>query len=191
MTAQDTKKRISIIADSLIHTRGYHGFSYRDIANEVGIRKASIHHHYPSKELLVLSVIDFHIGRFGRWKEHYFGAKPTELLYHYKEMHRYLSHNCTQICPVGMLTSEYTTLPEAVQDKVDEIWKLQTNFIEEVLEEGIKSREFNKVDIQTKAKLICTTFSAILKTIRISKDMSEFDLITDDIIQSILRKENE
>jgi TetR/AcrR family transcriptional repressor of nem operon len=35
-----------------LQTRGYNGFTYADIAAELGIAKASLHHHFASKALL-------------------------------------------------------------------------------------------------------------------------------------------
>ena len=48
---------IAACARSLIALRGYNGFSYADIAEAVGITKASIHHHFPSKAALVHRVV--------------------------------------------------------------------------------------------------------------------------------------
>ena len=48
---------IAACARSLIALRGYNGFSYADIAEAVGITKASIHHHFPSKAELVRRVV--------------------------------------------------------------------------------------------------------------------------------------
>ena len=48
---------IAACARSLIALRGYNGFSYADIAETVGIAKASIHHHFPSKAELVRRVV--------------------------------------------------------------------------------------------------------------------------------------
>ena len=42
---------------ALLALGGYNGFSYADIASAVGISKPSIHHHFPSKALLVQSVL--------------------------------------------------------------------------------------------------------------------------------------
>ena len=42
----------------LIVNRGYNGFSYADLAERFGIRKASIHHHFPSKADLVVAVVE-------------------------------------------------------------------------------------------------------------------------------------
>ena len=41
----------------LLTVGGYTSFSYADLAERVGIRKASIHHHFPSKEDLVHAVV--------------------------------------------------------------------------------------------------------------------------------------
>jgi TetR/AcrR family transcriptional repressor of nem operon len=188
MTTSDTKKQISIFTDTLIHTRGFHGFSYKDIADKIGIRKASIHHHYPSKEGLVASVIEFHIERFERWVEHFKDLTPTDQLYKFKQMYKLLSHDCTQICPVGMLTAEYTTLPITVQEKVTKIWDVITSWLISTLTLGQNQNEFLEFNTELKATLIITVFSGMLKTIRISKNMEEFDLVTDDIIQSLLKE---
>ncbi len=44
-------------ARTLIIAGGYNGFSYADVAEVVGIRKASIHHHFPSKVDLVRTLV--------------------------------------------------------------------------------------------------------------------------------------
>ena len=46
------------LAETLIRKRGYDGFSYADIASDAGIRKASIHYHFPTKPDLGLAVLD-------------------------------------------------------------------------------------------------------------------------------------
>ena len=53
----NTAIRIRETAHDLIAERGYFGFSYADIAETVGIRKASIHHHFPSKVDLVVATL--------------------------------------------------------------------------------------------------------------------------------------
>ena len=41
----ETARQILDLAETLIQTRGYSAFSYQDIADSLGIRKASIHYH--------------------------------------------------------------------------------------------------------------------------------------------------
>ncbi len=52
-----TADDILVCARALITAGGYNGFSYADIAEVVGIRKASIHHHFPSKVDLVRTLV--------------------------------------------------------------------------------------------------------------------------------------
>ena len=47
--ADETRTRILDSAERLVQTRGFNGFSYADIAGEVGITKASLHYHFATK----------------------------------------------------------------------------------------------------------------------------------------------
>lgn len=53
----DTKTALLISAETAIRSRGFDAFSYADLSADVGIRKASIHHHFPTKAELGLSVL--------------------------------------------------------------------------------------------------------------------------------------
>ncbi|MCV3206665.1 TetR/AcrR family transcriptional regulator [Mesorhizobium sp. YC-39] len=54
----DTAEKLVGGAAQLIMRGGYNGFSYADLAERFGIRKASIHHHFPSKVDLVVAVVE-------------------------------------------------------------------------------------------------------------------------------------
>lgn len=47
-----TSEQILDTALQMVQTRGYNAFSYADISEVVGIRKASIHYHFPTKSHL-------------------------------------------------------------------------------------------------------------------------------------------
>ncbi|MDW3224005.1 MAG: TetR/AcrR family transcriptional regulator [Paracoccaceae bacterium] len=53
----DTKTSLLDAAEKLARRRGFDAFSYADLAQAVGIRKASIHHHFPTKADLALSMV--------------------------------------------------------------------------------------------------------------------------------------
>jgi len=46
--------------NELLASGGYNGFSYADIAELVDVRKASIHHHFPTKADLVKATVALH-----------------------------------------------------------------------------------------------------------------------------------
>ena len=62
MKQPDTKTAILDAAQDLIQRVGANAMSYQHISEAVGIRKASIHHHFPSKETLLEELI----GRYSR-----------------------------------------------------------------------------------------------------------------------------
>lgn len=53
----DTKTALLNSAERAARTRGFDGFSYADLAEDVGIRKASIHHHFPTKAALSVELM--------------------------------------------------------------------------------------------------------------------------------------
>ncbi len=60
-------ERVQAILDAAerrIRDAGYHGFSYREIAADVGIKASSVHHHFPGKELLAAAVARRYTERF-------------------------------------------------------------------------------------------------------------------------------
>lgn len=54
----DTRTALLDSAESAVRSRGYDGFSYADLAIDVGIRKASVHHHFPAKRDLAIALVE-------------------------------------------------------------------------------------------------------------------------------------
>lgn len=59
----DTRTLLLDHAEAVVRARGFDGFSYADLANAVGIRKPSIHHHFPKKADLALALIERYVAR--------------------------------------------------------------------------------------------------------------------------------
>ena len=57
LMATDTKTSLLDSAERAARTRGFDGFSYADLAADVGITKASIHHHFASKATLAVALM--------------------------------------------------------------------------------------------------------------------------------------
>ena len=61
---RDTRAELLLQAETLVRGRGYAGFSYADLAGAVGIAKASIHHHFPSKADLGAALVAAYATRY-------------------------------------------------------------------------------------------------------------------------------
>lgn len=64
MTATDTKAALLASAERVARRHGFNGFSYADLAADVGITKASIHHHFPSKAALSTALMQTYHANF-------------------------------------------------------------------------------------------------------------------------------
>lgn len=54
----DTRTKILDVAEDLVQRVGLNAMSYKHISEAVGIRKASVHHHFPKKENLVDELLE-------------------------------------------------------------------------------------------------------------------------------------
>src|ERR1035438_6204275 len=66
-TAPPTAAAMAIldVAERLAQTRGYNGFSYADIAAQLGVTKASLHYHFRTKATLGRALIERYRALFG------------------------------------------------------------------------------------------------------------------------------
>ncbi len=61
MAKKNTKEKIFDVSIDLFSQYGYNGVSIRQIAKEVGIKESSIYNHYPSKESILESILNYYI----------------------------------------------------------------------------------------------------------------------------------
>jgi TetR/AcrR family transcriptional repressor of nem operon len=132
-----TATRILDIAEELVQARGFNGFSYADIAAEVGISKAALHYHFPGKADLGLALITRYAGRF---TESLAGidradATPADRLAEYARLYDQVLRQ-DKMCLCGMLAAEYQTLPAPMQAAVVGFFDANEGWLEKVLEDG-------------------------------------------------------
>src|SRR5262245_37171795 len=112
----ETAGLILDVAERLAQTRGFNGFSYADIASELGITKASLHYHYATKADLERALIDRYSRTFGDALDEITRGTDdaADKLERYVEIYGSVL-NAGRICLCGMLAAEYTTLPDGMQ----------------------------------------------------------------------------
>jgi TetR/AcrR family transcriptional regulator, transcriptional repressor for nem operon len=135
--AADTRTRILDVAERLVQVRGFNGFSYADIAAELAITKASLHHHFPSKAGLGEALIARYAERFAQALVAIDAdavAAPSKLDAYAGLYADVLREG--RMCLCGMLAAEYETLPTPIRGAVVGFLDDNEAWLERVLEQG-------------------------------------------------------
>ncbi|MGL6072470.1 TetR/AcrR family transcriptional regulator [Craterilacuibacter sp.] len=114
-TKGETHKKILDLAETLLLTHGYHAFSYQQVSQALGVRNAAIHYHFPHKTDLGVALIQRYRRRFTRFIEAQQMLAADEQLERYFELSDVYFLRNRQICPSGVLSTEFPRLPQAMQ----------------------------------------------------------------------------
>lgn len=135
-----TSQQILDIAQRLVQTRGFNAFSYADIANALGVTKASLHYHFASKASLGVSLIERYDQSFGQLLAGIDGGGgiAPEKLRRYADAYAAVLAD-DRMCLCGMLAAEYATLPAPMQVALDGYFAMNEGWLAAVLEEGRQS----------------------------------------------------
>jgi len=141
------RETILDIAQELIQRRGVNGMSYADISKAVDIRKASIHHHFPSKEDLVNAVLKRYQSNFHTSLNEILtsSVKPKKKLQRFMKLFEatIAQGSNDKACLCGMLSAELFSLSEETADLVREFLNDCRETISKILKEGLEDESFN------------------------------------------------
>lgn len=128
----DTRTQIVRVARELMQTRSYLGFSFQDIADRVGIRKASLYHHFPSKEVLGVEVLRESLRAFEEWSAG-LGGTPQEQLAAYIHMYRKTLRAGQAVCPGGSMAPGWDCINDELRQAVRDLRHVQIVWLSGVL----------------------------------------------------------
>jgi len=138
-----TSSRILEIAERLVQTRGFNGFSYADIAAEVGITKASLHYHFATKAELGRTLVARYTDAFTAALHEITATVPAaaQRLRAYVKLYTDVLRN-ERMCLCGMVAAEYGTLPAPMQAALRGFFELNEGWVAALLDEGQREGSF-------------------------------------------------
>lgn len=173
----------------LLAAGGYHGFSYADISERVRIGKPSIHHHFPTKADLVLTVVVQHRAqsRDGLAALDRHVQDPLGRLTAYTDYWANCIREGTMpICICAMLAAELPMIPQAVADEVRAYFGELAAWIAAVLESGAAQGQFQlRDDVQAEAQAFMSTVYGAMLTARACGDPQAFASISRAAIRQL------
>ncbi len=178
-----TKTQTSIldVAQELSQTRGFNAFSYRDIAERIGIRTASIHHHFRTKS-------DLGTAMTNRYREKFMESvreiKTTETDLHYtlsSFAELFLNTlKAGRMCLCGTLAVEYETLSPPMQAEVRAFFVESERWLEGIFEmaqvRGALPQEENASHL---ASAFLSSLEGAMMSVRALGDARRFRLVVD------------
>jgi len=172
-----TRDQVLDVAERLAQTRGFNGFSYADIAAELGITKASLHYHYPTKSALGCAIIERYGRRFGAALAQISatGLPASRQLDSYVQLYAGVLRS-GRLCLCGMLAAEYSTLAEPMQRAIRGFFEVNETWLTRLLESGRQAGDltFEGPADEAANALTCTLEGAMLLA-RSYGDPARFD----------------
>jgi TetR/AcrR family transcriptional repressor of nem operon len=183
----DTAERTLDLAERLVQTRGFNGFSYADIASGLGVTKASLHYHFPTKADLGRRLIERYSDVFTRALAAIdeSGANAREKLRAYVDIYAgVLRHD--RLCLCGMLAADYATLPEPMRSAVTDFFEVNERWLVSVLEQGRAAGELRfagpPLDV---ARLLVGSLEGAMLVARSFGDLARFQTIGERLLADL------
>src|SRR6201993_3152226 len=133
--SQSSKEAILAAARRNAQGHGYSGLNFRDLADEVGIKAASMYHHFPSKADLGAAVARRYWEDSAAELEALMAkaSDPARPLHQYPRTFRWALENDNRMCLCSFMAAEYDDLPEPVKKEVQAFADVNVAWLKKVL----------------------------------------------------------
>jgi TetR/AcrR family transcriptional regulator, transcriptional repressor for nem operon len=190
MKSTDTKTLILDAAQDLIQRLGVNGMSYQDISQVVGIRKASIHTHFPTKDDLVATLLDRYNAYFLRLVDNIIvsGESPEMKLRQYCGLFEATlkSGNQDKACLCGMLGAELATLKSPLVERIRTFYQDNEERLAKILHQGLEAGSFRFTgEVQATAALIFSLLEGGILIARARGGTQQFQAIIEQLMQLV------
>ncbi|TFW21777.1 TetR/AcrR family transcriptional regulator [Duganella callida] len=170
-----SSEKILAAATRIAQSHGYAGLNLRALAEQVGIKAASLYHHFPSKADLAAAVARRYAADSAATLDLLAteAGAPEKALGRYPETFRRSLENGNRICLCSFMTAEYDDLPSEVQVEVQAFAEVNLTWLSEVLQET----GFKKKPAELRAQAIFAAVSGAQLMARGRQDIKLFDSI--------------
>jgi len=161
---RERQSEILMLAGEMIQTKGYDSFSYNDLSLRLGIRKASIHHHFPKKQELGLAYLKYRFELAKDIENQLRNSKMNSL----QKLQAFLdlggkSIEEKKICPVSSFQADRWNINEEMKGVLTKIEETEMSMLTSILEDGRSSEELFFVgEAKDQASLILSSMKGAI-----------------------------
>jgi TetR/AcrR family transcriptional regulator, transcriptional repressor for nem operon len=185
--AAETSQRILDIAERLVQTRGFNGFSYADIAAALHVTKASLHYHYPAKSDLGRELI-------GRYERNFVTALAAidaatddarDKLRRYAGLYEGVLRG-DRMCLCGMLAAEWGTLPRPMREPMRHFFDANEEWLVGVLQQGKRDKSLRFAgSAQDAAQTLLGALEGAMMIARSYGDVARFRAVAEKVVKDL------
>ncbi|MEL6910327.1 MAG: TetR/AcrR family transcriptional regulator [Cyanobacteria bacterium J06598_4] len=191
MAVNPTAQKILTVAQHNVQTKGFNGFSYRDLAVEIGIKTSSIHYHFPTKDDLALALVEAYHNAFEAELSKIrveSGNGRSQLKKYIQLFERNLAVD-NKFCLCGMLASEINSLSERVKQAIQSFFSANELWLSELIAKGQADGSLNQAvtpDLAA-AQLLATLEGAMLiaRSAEAANNLARFQQIVWKTVESL------
>ena len=183
----DRKQQILEATTELLQTRSFSSFSYADLSQRLGISKASIHHHFATKEELGRALVE----RFRESRRKFLAKLDEQFAGPWDRFDAFLRGGCnladsgSKICPMGCLRVEHNVIGDSIKDELHEYYQLGHWWLARLLEEGrSKDQMLYPGTSDDQAMLIHAALQGALQNAR-AEGPNQFHVVLDQLKASM------
>ncbi len=168
----------------LMMDRGFNGFSFRDIAADVGIKSASIHYHYATKADLAEATMQAYREVFNEAVLQIEATSAPDRLRAYGALFVTTLRDQGHLCLGGMLAADVASLPSQVRNEVVNFFEAQNEWVESVVREGQAAGDLRQdVDATKFSKMFVSSLEGAMMISRGLKQPQDLEDALEMVIQ--------
>ena len=175
----NAREDILAAAKLVAQAHGYAGLNFRDLAEQVGIKAASIYYHFPGKADLATAVAKRYWKDAAAYLESLLlnSKKPLDALRHYPETFRWALENDNRICLCSFMSAQFDDLPDVVKTEVQAFTNVNVAWLKKAL---IAARIVAPKEAEKRARAI---YAAIVGAQLMARSRADITLY-DSLIES-------
>lgn len=198
-TDREPRERLLVAAADLVHAHSYRSVGVQAICNRAGVKKGSFYHFFPSKQALMLAVLERTWETFKRdVLDPIFAAEqpPSERIgalfefafASHTEIKRRTGH--VRGCPFGSLAAEASTLEEPLRARLLRVFEDWAAYLRDALADAQAAGDLREgIDTDATAWGLLSCLQGLLLVSKTANDTSIIPRVLDEVVAHLWRED--
>lgn len=172
-----TKSELLHEASRMLLAKGLNGFSLQELASKLNIKKASLFHHYPSKNALAIELYQYYQSAFTEWAKQNEHLTPEKQILSYAEKLTTWICEKQRVCPVGAMSLEWHLVPKDLQAEIKRLHEMHKDWLTDLFKE-MKKDSGIKLSVN---EAVMTTMGLLQGSIQLARIVEDPAIVTKNL----------